>query len=1279
MKPGRTRTGGRDALCFTAGPKGAFFGIGVIHAWLAADRNPPEAAAGISTGALTATAMHYSYRALENGDPACDLEVRRWTWFRRYLATMSSSPLDVIWKAIPDPVDFFADKPPVKDLSCPAELKEEEAEARRNYYVLTRLGGWLGGLPLKVSRIATCAVSYVRWKEDYGSVIPLMMRLWFYVNVTVITLQLLTMLCLPYFFSEHTFRVFAPTPPRRSGLGKRARAFLKRGLATAWSWRIRPLFGWRVWMGALAATALLIYITVGSVFRWALYFFPSLDYMIGWTTPAAESLVWKTGCWISLIATITLLAVLMWTPLRRKASDWLMQFLLEGLGLERGFLHDYHFHRSLLELFADEPSNPTEPVLTDKPFHLILVAAALQDVRWNGHPLKSQQVWAELGTKLTVALRGALRITGLFPPLHLNKRKDIGQWVEPEGTPELDLVDGAGISQNPVTALCGWFHDHPDIARKLCATSPSDRRVHVVHSVPIEPYGAGAKRPESINIVESATISRELERRRDTNQEARQANFMSEMELNLPPKEKKHPLNQGPRTLFTIFVDEIAPRQDIAFANNLDPTADEIRAAAAAGCRQTLESLYRDQLSSWRGEPVPCHELLKRLAPERQPHMTDEAPGVRELCVNCTRLLQFRPSGEEHAQPVYRSYGQDSEAPALLPAFQHLRGEEQRIVFLGSGGVFRGSFHTGVVAAMHSLRIKPDLIVGASVGALMGGALGAISTLPSKESSLLLKELCDTFLCVDRKVSLTRTLKNTMKQLGVRARRIDLSPRILRRMMRRGGRGDAGFAAVGAPPALIDAISDLFLIPRSRTRSIASEFVAGHMSRAANRFWKQVEKETLPSLDIETFLMGTSLLEPLARKLLGGDFGLPLNTSQPYHRGAHPISFFCTTSDLYLRRSFVLGRDFLQTGNFMSSPGSYDFVNAALCSSAFPVVFAPRSEAQVIPGRGRTDVLLADGGMFDNLPFLPAIEILQEIQTEYRVTQLQGETPEETARQALDFLKRRQERPTLIISAALDADRCSAKNSNLRSLRGILERVSSLAKNVKGHSFEGTSERVGVQVDELVRRKVEDLLSRPDADAAELTAFMDSTVPSGVLQITPTDKAHINGTFSFCRSVGMEKKRVQRSIADGCFQTMRSLALASGKEGLLRKNRKMLDSAIGGLVEAQRIPLVRIRPAEEAPASSECRYFEERRPSGSWKPVVCPFAICAGEDKNVAKIWQVCVDDRDHQKLVSVPPDASVEPPQDDGGGLTALHTALTEFQGSTTLPKRKRHAQTKP
>jgi hypothetical protein len=70
------------------------------------------------------------------------------------------------------------------------------------------------------------------------------------------------------------------------------------------------------------------------------------------------------------------------------------------------------------------------------------------------------------------------------------------------------------------------------------------------------------------------------------------------------------------------------------------------------------------------------------------------------------------------------------------------------------------------------------------------------------------------------------TCKNAAKQLGIRARQIRLSPSEFRRRVWRGSRADA-------PPALIDAVSRLFMIPHWRTAAVASQFVAGRPAETA--------------------------------------------------------------------------------------------------------------------------------------------------------------------------------------------------------------------------------------------------------------------------------------------------------------------------------------------------------------------------------------------------------------------------------------------------------------
>ena len=412
------------------------------------------------------------------------------------------------------------------------------------------------------------------------------------------------------------------------------------------------------------------------------------------------------------------------------------------------------------------------------------------------------------------------------------------------------------------------------------------------------------------------------------------------------------------------------------------------------------------------------------------------------------------------------------------------------------------------------------------MGSLMGGALGAISTLERNDGWDLLGHLCLTFLHVDKRVALTKTLKNAVKQLGVRTKNVNLSPAQLRRMVRRGIRSDPGYVMAGAPPALIDAISTAFLLPLAETSKIASQFVAGHITLAVKDFLLSVRKETLHRLDIQNALMGTSLIENAARTLLGhGRPGIDLEKQQPYHDAAHPdrsISFFGTTSDLNRRRPLLLPRDICSD---VDSTHAYDFVKAALSSSAFPAVFSPRQEV-------------------DNLPFFPALEVLSSVQKQWRESL--GETPWQS-------LQRRYSEPDLFIAAALESagDACADAEDILE----INQRARSLKVNIKLNSFQRTSSLVDSQIERLLR------FSAGKELPAGLPKFMDEAVPAGVLKIVPTDRKHLNSTFAFCSALGLRRDVVTTSIADGCFQTLKSLVTAqTDADPLLQRTVQSLQN-----------------------------------------------------------------------------------------------------------------------
>jgi hypothetical protein len=362
-----------------------------------------------------------------------------------------------------------------------------------------------------------------------------------------------------------------------------------------------------------------------------------------------------------------------------------------------------------------------------------------------------------------------------------------------------------------------------------------------------------------------------------------------------------------------------------------------------------------------------------------------------------------------------------------------------------------------------------------------------------------------------------------------------------------------------------------------------------------------LRSRTLDRLEIRYAVIGTSLLEGAARSLFGA---FNLDQRQPYidkttKRGT---AIFCTSAYVNYRWLLVLGREAL-----LPSAPSFRFLQAALSSSAFPAAFAARSEADVFPGSGCVTNLFCDGGTFDNLPFIPAISLLKDTQ--------KAATP--VSEDPRVSLRRRLAAPDLIISAGFDPVPANDRRSRFASGADVSARAARLAASVKTDSF--------VSMSKVVAKRLEQLGEASSASDCALdrstTDLMNKSVVAGVVSIMPTSAEHVNPTFAFSRTLGLEQKRVAVSIADGCFRTLRELA------GQWRMN-ELAGRSLRAL-EAKGVLTTRVEVRETAHQDPECPYFK----------VTCPFR--AAQTAGCRSVYEACAADPTHQTLIKIAVTAS--------------------------------------
>jgi hypothetical protein len=245
--------------------------------------------------------------------------------------------------------------------------------------------------------------------------------------------------------------------------------------------------------------------------------------------------------------------------------------------------------------------------------------------------------------------------------------------------------------------------------------------------------------------------------------------------------------------------------------------------------------------------------------------------------------------------------------------------------------------------------------------------------------------------------------------------------------------------------------------------------------------------------------------------------------------------------------------------------------------------------------------------MFDNLPFMPAFEVLREVQMD----RLQSTLGRGRWR---DELVRRHREPDLFLVGALNIQQTDDEPDAYDSLRKIAARAVSLEDNEKIYGMERASNQIDRQLGQLRAEEHPDDAALPK----EQEEFLNGITNAAVMPVYPADANHLNGTYEFCAATGMDPDKIRRSIADGCFQTMLGIARAQG-EGPY----SMTGRSIAALTALGRVPETMIERKPPAKHYGLCPFFKVGAQS-----IPCPFEGMHG-------IYRTCREDLVHIKAVS--------------------------------------------
>jgi predicted acylesterase/phospholipase RssA len=495
-------------------------------------------------------------------------------------------------------------------------------------------------------------------------------------------------------------------------------------------------------------------------------------------------------------------------------------------------------------------------------------------------------------------------------------------------------------------------------------------------------------------------------------------------------------------------------------------------------------------LGAWRRPLGPSWPHERDMQAEAA--MTDDAHFVRppnEEKIEVLKAMQAAASSGSMTWPLQRDQ-------ALAPPADKNR---PTISLLFSGGVFRGVYQMGVLAALDQLRLKPDIIAGASVGSITAAMIAdAFSIKDDATRRMRIARLASIYLGIDRLI-LTDRLADFVRNLTLRAAETRFSIRQADRLFRKYDYPSL-YEFDRNARRVVAGLERLFYLTPFQLAELVRAFRSKDTGAILDRLREAIQ-QYLDRMQVGDEALGADALKDLIVEYVTGG-----------HPTVHPAGF---TIDELRQRS---GIQFLATATeltegkltiFGEQPHtdvrrSIVLKEALLASSAFPGVFRPRWSWEPDASNSKPNQYI-DGGVMDNLPIDAVTQFLA------RVAEV-GLTPHAP-----------HQAPHLIVAASLEVSARTYFLSFTRrqfeqSWRLLRKRATQLGYNRKLHTFADAQDRL---------IKVKEALPAQDRNY--------KTVDIRVIGVQPE---WLCGTFAFHPMLGFTRTAQAKSIAHGCASTL---------------------------------------------------------------------------------------------------------------------------------------------